>query len=175
MLRPAGSGSETCTFVASAVPLLTTASVYITWPPGGTVFADDGILEIARSAGHLPGVSIARKRAMPVELLSRTARRPRERREVVAAAAELSIVAVVPQATCGTTVLKHICAGSPRHETDSPVPLTPAGSVTCSSVTTAVMTSVGALFEIVEMSMVAGSLYGSFMFVKPGIGSAFAS
>src|SRR3954452_16681663 len=102
MLRPAGSGSETCTFVASAASLLTTASVYITWPPGGTVFAD-AILEIARSAGHLPGVSSARKRAMPVELLSRTTRR-RERREAVAAAAELSIVAVVPQATCGTSV-----------------------------------------------------------------------
>src|SRR3954451_19181391 len=101
MLRAAGSGSATRPLVASAAPLLTTASVYITWPPGGTVFAD-GILEIARSAGQLPGVSIAKKRAMPVESLSRTPRRRRDRRAVVAAAAELSIVAVVPQATCGT-------------------------------------------------------------------------
>src|SRR3954468_9101536 len=98
MVRPAGSGSETCTSVASAAPLLTTASVYITWPPDGTVFAD-AVLEIARSAGHLPGVSSARKRAMPVELLSRTARRRRERREVVAADGPLAIVALFPPAT----------------------------------------------------------------------------
>src|SRR3954452_7257381 len=105
MLRPAGSGSETRTSVASAAPLLTTASVYITWPPGATVFAD-AILEIARSAGHLPGVWSARKRAMPVELLSRTARRRRERREVVAGGGELSIGAVGSADTGGNAGFK---------------------------------------------------------------------